>query len=323
MSEPAWAQPARSFVPSHLQPGSTRSSFAKPEMLQRPNASTSAPQAASLSPAKHRSGFASRQKSRSKRMSASEAVAEDELPPTLSIRSVPSQSFDADPDMSINSFGAGSARKTKPKATTPGVTVTVFGFPPGSAADVLQYFGKLGEIIENTSPTDVFGDKPGDWSNSVECGRNWLRLTYKDRQSAVAALGQNGHIMPGQYVIGCVLADASEQKTGIAQSSTNSLLLDDSELSFVHERSLASADVTNDNNQGSEKPNEESSLNVGKIIPVELSSHNTLFREPVPKKEMPKVAEFTSTPVPKTPETQSTFGRVLGKLTDLLFGWDL
>lgn len=336
MSEPTWAQPARPFVPSHLQPGSTRSSFAKPDtynLVQHAPAASGAGahgHANTQSASKHRTGFNSRQRTRSKRATASEGMPDDELPPTLSIRSVPNQDLDFESESSGSTSFRKAATKPKPAAST-GYKVRVFGFPPGTANEVLQFFGNLGEIIDNSLPHDA---AHADRSNSVECGRNWLCITYNDLQSAQAAIGQDGRIMPGQYEIGCKLVNAGDSNNGLMQSSTNSMLLDDTELSFVQEQSLdlsaSAGDKTGDKTGADSKSprphhadaaEDAPASSIGKIVPVELSN---VFRTPAAKKEVPRVTDFTSTSAPASAvQNSGTVGRIVGKVTDFVFGWDV
>ncbi|OBZ88748.1 Nucleoporin nup40 [Choanephora cucurbitarum] len=75
--------------------------------------------------------------------------------------------------------------KADPKKTR---SVRVFGYPPDSIASILHYFSRFGEI-EGYSPSSG----------------NWISITYKKNDYAIAALKTNGNIVFKNCPIGVVL----------------------------------------------------------------------------------------------------------------------
>lgn len=365
-SSPAWTAPARQFVPLHLQPGNTRSSFARPDSysLNRSNSlsttssalassgatlsggslggSTSVQSNASSPPKMRyqRSGFGSRPKMKAKRVGPLDA--EDELPPTLSIRVMSSQESEvselsgvlgAASNGSAQVSGQGVTTSPSPSHSGPfprpsssrGTPVIVFGFPPGATQSVLQYFGKFGEISENVSGSESTGSVA---AAAIECGRNWLRITYKDRDAAQRALAQNGHLMPGQYVIGCVPAEPGEYTSTMQQSSTNSLLLDDSEVSMIQDQSMASVleagDQSEEHEISEQTPNQlnESQVLPQKIVPKEITGRFIREQSAPPPKPI-HLSEINSTKLPERTAPTSLFGKLTNSVSQALFSWDI
>lgn len=348
-SNPAWAAPARQFVPLHLQPGNARSSFARPDSYNpRQSNSLSASSSslpvsvsshsgggvpasththASSPPKSHylRLGFGSKPKAKVKRIGFIDA--EDELPPTLSIRIMGSQEPEL-PD--FNSFVLGQIISSSPTSsrigtlprpsTNRGTPVIVFGFPPGSTQSVLQAFSKFGEILEN-----VFGNESAaPAAAAIECGRNWLRITYKEREAAQRALAQNGHLMSGQYVIGCVPAESGEYTSTMQQSSTNSLLLDDSEVSMIQDQSVVghNGDQSEERELPGQNQPSESQVLPQKIVPKEMTSH--FFREQsAPQLKPVHLSEINSTSLPERAASTSIIGKVTDSVLQALFSWDI
>lgn len=330
---PPWAAPERVIVPKHLQVATPSSSFARPpEYTSRKSLSSPSGTSSAKST---RSGFATRPRAKV-RGSTAHGEFEDMLPPTESIRG---SSF-TDADVTTN-LGDSTFRTSTSKASLKGQhnaqqyePIIIFGFPPGSTSEVLQFFSQFGEIIERTNASAAA---------SVECGRNWLRITYKSAEAAERALAQNGRIMPGQYVVGCVRGDASmdvmstksQPEKGASdlfeQSSTNFLLLDDEDVSFLEEQSGSQRGSTQkgtqkgtqteskqDDSQKS-RPSSSASSGYSRIVPKTMPSQ--MLRDLKHKQEKPLKDQIsTSDPFEKPP--QNLVGKVAYSVANILFGWD-
>lgn len=216
---PSWAGDGKRFVPAHLNSGMTRSSFETGEEVP----SSFRRQSVSGQPATLGSSFGAPKTLRK--------PADADLPPSESIH------INRTKDLSEISFKS----ETKPQTTTlprdsalPGTAILVFGFPAGMAMSVVQHFSQFGVILENTSGTSGTSSGPNTSAShppAIECGRNWLRLRYRDRAAAERAVGENGRMLPGEFVVGAVLADGGD---GVpAPSAFNSLLVDDSDTSLL------------------------------------------------------------------------------------------
>lgn len=229
---PAWARGSRQFVPSHLTPGTTRSSFAKPSEHGsfRPTAATYAP---------FRAGSTSNEKSHNIPSKSLEKAVD--LPPTESL-SVARHMARGDETQDTLNLGIATTPATPAKhGHERGFGVKIFGFPPGQTQQVLQHFARFGEIVDNRphsggTPRNTDGDSVSSISKpflpqNIVCGRNWLHVMYRDRKSAQQALAENGHIMPGHFVVGVIPVEPLDG--AFYQNSTNSLLLDDSDASLV------------------------------------------------------------------------------------------
>lgn len=323
---PPWAAPERVIVPKHLQGVTPSSSFARPpEYTSRKSVSSPSDTAA---PKSTRSGFATRPRTKV-RGSTAHGEFEDMLPPTESIRG--SSFVEDDVSMSLGDASFRSTTASKPslkgqQAHQQFEPIVIFGFPPGSTSEVLQFFSQFGEIVERTNTSAAA---------SVECGRNWLRITYRSVEAAERALAQNGRIMPGQYVVGCVRGDASmdvmstksQPEKGnqdmFEQSSTNFLMLDDEEVSFLEEQSgTQSGSAALDNSQKNRPTsNASSSASSGynRIVPRTMPSQ--MLRDLKHKQEKPlKDHISTSDPFEKPP--QNLVGKVAYSVANILFGWD-
>ena len=351
MSIPTWTQETAS------QPLTIRSSFARPE--ESKGAHSPLPTTTATTVSRSRSGFTSKPKSKPRQPAVPN---NSDLPPTLSIRSVAHsipetdsklETFTAKTTLDAHSVPsstntdstnahAGRSGDVNNKTTElssnsakPLFSVIVFGFPPGATQRVIQHFSQFGEISESS-----------DYSaSSVECGRNWLRIGYTEREAALKALVQNGQVMPGQYVIGCIPSDHTDQ-SGLLLTATNSLMLDDSDVSFVHDQSMMSMhsgeesreDSVYDLNTPSGIVPYNSSLSFTENLavtskspedtadrsqkPEELIAHEpvpSLFVSPKPKPIKPLIS--VSEKVSDKP--QSTLGKIARRITDTVFGWDV
>ncbi|PRT52816.1 Nucleoporin nup40 [Wickerhamiella sorbophila] len=213
---PAWAGDGKRFVPTHLNSGTTRSSFETGEEMPSSFRRTSV--SGSIFSAQG-SSFGAPKTLRK--------PADADLPPSESIH------INRTKDLSEISFKTESKPAVTPSRDTAAhqdTAVLVFGFPAGMTMAVIQHFSQFGTIIENSS--NVVSASPNTSTPpAIECGRNWLRLRYKDRQAAERAVGENGRMLPGEFVVGAVLADGGD---GVpAPSAYNSLLVDESDTSIL------------------------------------------------------------------------------------------
>jgi hypothetical protein len=112
------------------------------------------------------------------------------------------------------------------RAVTPGPanSVIIFGFPSAVTNAVINHFSKFGEILENmgsaTSPAKA--NSRQDTPLPVQAGKNWLRITYKNPQSALRALNENGKALGGQFLIGCVPYSSKGLEGGIGRNALQS-----------------------------------------------------------------------------------------------------
>jgi Nup53/35/40-type RNA recognition motif len=123
---------------------------------------------------------------------------------TLTV-SAPSPPPDITPSL-FTSIPPSAASLPKPRPDpTP---VILFGFPPSHAPLILREYERYGPILEHfhsispapqaTSPLDI------------QTGGNWIRITYADPVSAARAVGTNGQIFGGAYMIGVMYAPKQE-----------------------------------------------------------------------------------------------------------------
>lgn len=299
---PAWAKGSRQFVPSHLTPGTNRSSFAKPSEHGsfRPTAATYAP---------FRSGPAASEKSNNSVSKPTENAAD--LPPTESLSLARHTTRGDEAQDSFNLTIATTPATPSKQSHERGFGVKVFGFPPGQTQQVLQHFARFGEIVDNRphsggTPRNNDGDSLSDVSrpfipHNIVCGRNWLHIMYKDRKSAQLALAENGHIMPGHFVVGVLPVEPLEG--AFYQNSTNYLLLDDSDASLV--------DASYDQSLLSESLGPSVSH-----IPV-TKPPQPLFKRRASNSKLPTLYG----PVTKE-EPKSWGGWAAQKAREFIFGWD-
>lgn len=72
-----------------------------------------------------------------------------------------------------------------------GYAVMVFGLPPGHRNQLIEHFSRFG-------PVSV------DDNSNLVCGRNYLRLVYREKAAAERAVAENGKVGPEGYIVGCV-----------------------------------------------------------------------------------------------------------------------
>jgi Nup53/35/40-type RNA recognition motif len=100
-------------------------------------------------------------------------------------------------------FGSPSS-PTKPVDPTP---VIIFGFPPSHSALIIREYERYGPILEHFFSNELPPSQP---SQEIVQGTNWLRITYADPVSAARAVGTNGQIFGGAYMVGATYAAKPE-----------------------------------------------------------------------------------------------------------------
>lgn len=134
----------------------------------------------------------------------------DDLPPTRSIYdlndeilfSKPKQNVDSfiskDPKNFNNVFNRDVPAKVVEAVVTPKTiesAVLVFGYPENLSSQVIQYFKEFGDIMEEF--------EVGNFSSNSKAiipifsGKNWVKITYDNSNSAFDALQENGSVFNG------------------------------------------------------------------------------------------------------------------------------
>lgn len=159
------------------------------------------------------------------------AIIQEDPPPTRSIYDidVPSSlTISHKPDASSSSLaprsatpstGAQIANAGRPKAADHSLSVVIFGFPSSVTPAVVAHFSKFGNIAENvdssnripimSTPTNKNFRAP---PTPIQTGKNWLKITYDNPASASRAIQENGTIIAGQFVVGCIAVTAQNYK---------------------------------------------------------------------------------------------------------------
>ena len=94
--------------------------------------------------------------------------------------------------------------------TTSSTAVIVFGFPSSLTQHIISTFGRFGPIVSSSEAPVHQG------------GENWLKLTYADSASAARAVGNNGMLLGGAYMVGCVYATSPSSPTSPLSNHNNS-----------------------------------------------------------------------------------------------------
>ena len=78
--------------------------------------------------------------------------------------------------------------------------VTVFGFPPGSLAAVLEAFQRDGDVVTHDSFASSPGANSSGATNKNESGPNWVHVRFATSAGAARALRRNGTKVSGVMV---------------------------------------------------------------------------------------------------------------------------
>lgn len=213
---PSWMSAGKIFVPSHLKPGNTQSSFAHSEPHRRRRLSDTQDGTKRSTQPVFGGTFASARPRPTNNPQQGAPDIESDLPPTESItlNRLMRRNEDCDPDNPLVFDPLDRLDQTQPRKKTPhGYSVIIFGFPANLTSAVIQHFSLFGKIIDDPMQEEArwFSDSAENEDPRpppVKCGRNWLRITYSDESSAKRALKENGTVFTGQYVIGCISGDS-------------------------------------------------------------------------------------------------------------------
>ncbi|KAG0667197.1 hypothetical protein C6P46_002609 [Rhodotorula mucilaginosa] len=145
------------------------------------------------------------------RKSAYRQEIEEDAPPVASLNEFESGDYAADSgsrlatshDPTASPFAAASA--PLPSHSTAhskeGYSVYVFGFPAAATDLVLDFFTPFGEIVSTTPSTE---------------GGNWVTITYAQAWSAARAARKNGEILGGALMVGVKAVDEDGLRRALA-----------------------------------------------------------------------------------------------------------
>lgn len=212
-----------------------------------------------------------------------------------------------------NSSSPSKPSEQSSSSSSPGYSLHLFGFPSSSLQSVLEHFSQFGEIISSIPSTQ---------------GGNWVTITYASPTSAVRASRKNGTIIGGVLMIGVKIVDEEALKISLGTEGLGS--------------GLFSTGTGNESNIGtrSSTPTRGPPSGVGK--PVSVLKANSAFKSVAPTP--PRRGFFASgaagvngTGGGGDPQAglfaeknrqallaqgQQDSGKgVLGKVSDLVFGW--
>lgn len=122
-----------------------------------------------------------------------------------------------------------------PIASTPGrpartldhsLSVVIFGFPSSVTPAVVAHFSRFGTISENVDSSSRFIMSSPNKSlrappTPIQTGKNWLKITYDNPTSASRAIHENGTLIAGQYVVGCIPVTSQNYKEFEIASETS------------------------------------------------------------------------------------------------------
>ena len=103
--------------------------------------------------------------------------------------------FGNEPGASGDGFGMNDADGSPNEAW-----VTVFGFPPGSLAAVLEAFQRDGDVVTHDSFASSPGANSSGATNKNESGPNWVHVRFATSAGAARALRRNGTKVSGVMV---------------------------------------------------------------------------------------------------------------------------
>ena len=174
--------------------------------------------------------------------SKKKTIAQEEPPPTRSIYDATSSPSLSKPDMlssslsKRNSLVNGTPIKSTPSTPRPSNkldhshSVVVFGFPSSVTPAVVSHFSRFGTIAENldaSSRIQMMSSSPIKPQRGpptpIQTGKNWLKITYDNPGSASRAIHENGTLIAGQYVVGCIPVTSQNAKEFEIASETSML----------------------------------------------------------------------------------------------------
>lgn len=129
-----------------------------------------------------------------------------------------------------------SSNAGTPISSTPGrpvrtldhsLSVVIFGFPSSVTPAVVAHFSRFGTISENVDSSSRFPimSSPNKSLRApptpIQTGKNWLKITYDNPTSATRAINENGTLIAGQYVVGCIPVTSQNYKEFETASETS------------------------------------------------------------------------------------------------------
>lgn len=265
------------------------------------------------------------------------AIIQEDPPPTRSIYDVDAPTtlpVSHKSDVSSSSLttrsatpstGAQNSATTRPKAADHSLSVVIFGFPSSVTPAVVAHFSKFGNIAENvdssnripiiSTPTNKHFRAP---PTPIQTGKNWLKITYDNPASATRAIQENGTIIAGQYVVGCIPVTAQNYKEfeiasensiqSGAQPTTDEIensIVDENVSSFNEGNTLPSSENTTNENKNSQA-SDRSIIGKNSSLPslagskkVELKDGRSIFNKA--HKQSSYTSSFFRTPDAKKP----------------------
>lgn len=108
-------------------------------------------------------------------------------------------------------------------------SVVIFGFPSSVSSTVIAHFSRFGTISENVDASSrIFSLMSPQKSRAarlpptpIQTGKNWMKITYDNPGSASRAIHENGTLIAGQYVVGCIPVTAQNYKEFEVASETS------------------------------------------------------------------------------------------------------
>lgn len=169
------------------------------------------------------------------------SIMQEDPPPARSIYDSDSSNLSlihrTESSMTINrrssmasNIGTPSSSTPRPVKTTDySLSVVIFGFPSSVTPAVVAHFSRFGTISENvdsssrlslmSSPNKSLRAPP----TPIQTGKNWLKITYDSPASAARAIQENGTLIAGQYVVGCIPLTSHNHKEFEIASETSML----------------------------------------------------------------------------------------------------
>lgn len=166
------------------------------------------------------------------------AIIQEDPPPSRSIYDTDASNLSlvhkADTSM-VNRRTSMTSTVATPISSTPrpvktldhSLSVVIFGFPSSVTPAVVAHFSRFGTISENvdsssrmpimSSPNKSLRAPP----TPIQTGKNWLKITYDNPASASRAIQENGTLIAGQYVVGCIPVTAQNYRDFETASETS------------------------------------------------------------------------------------------------------
>lgn len=175
--------------------------------------------------------------------------------------------FNRDQDPSLTNLNANSDKMNS--LTTNESAVLVFGYPESISELVIQHFQDFGTILENfdskTSTNSLLSiDKDRQHKIiPIFSGKNWVKITFDNPESAIEALQENGIVFNG-----CILGVIPYSKDAIEKLQKRKL----SKVEDIGGKiDLSSISTLDDNNL---KTNNNNNTNINKVVNTKGNNNN-------------------------------------------------